>query len=60
MLAMIGTNMVIQLLAMLAQYKKKSWKMKLGEACITVFFLRPFVDCYRVHVGHVDEEESFR
>ena len=24
-----------------------------------MLFLRPFVDCYRVHVGHVDEEDTF-
>ena len=59
MLAMISTNALVQLLTMLAQYKKKSWATKLKEGLITVLFLRPFVDCYRVHVGHVDEEDTF-
>ena len=41
MLAMISTNALVQLLTMLAQYKKKSWATKLKEGLITVLFLNP-------------------
>ena len=56
MLAMITSNMVIQLLLVLAQYKKKSWRVKATEMLISLFFLRPAVDAFRVSTNHKDEE----
>ena len=59
MLAMITSNMVIQLLLVLAQYKKKSWRVKATEMLISLFFLRPAVDAFRVSTNHEDEEANF-
>ena len=56
MLAMITINMVVQLLLVLAQYKKKSWRVKATEMLVTLFFLRPAVDAFRVSTNHKDEE----
>jgi len=58
MIAMISINVVIQLLTIPAQYKKKSWTTKLKEGLITVLFLRPFVDAWRVHNQHDDVENT--
>jgi len=59
MLAMISTNLFLQLVLVLATYGKKSWTDKLIEAAITVFFLRPIVDAYRVSTNQEDEETTF-
>ena len=56
MLAMLSTNIIIQLLFVLVQYKKKNWKVKVREALICLFFLRPAIDAYRVSTNHEDEE----
>ena len=56
MLAMIATNMGFQIMIVLAQYKKKSWKVKVKEVLICLFFLRPAVDAYRVSMNHEDSE----
>jgi len=57
MIAMIATNVVIQLLlALLVVYKKKGWKTKLKEVLITILFLRPFVDAWRVNQKRNDAE----
>ena len=48
MLGMISVNLFIQILIVLAQYQKKRWTVKLKEALITLLFLRPIVDAYRV------------
>ena len=56
MLAMISTNMVLQILIVIGQYNKKSWKVKLREAMICLLFLRPAVDAYRVSTNHEDRE----
>ena len=58
MLAMIGTNMAIQMLIVIAQYKKKSWQVKAKEAFICLFFLRPIVDTYRVSSNYEDSEST--
>ena len=58
MLAMITINMAIQLLLVLAQYKKKSWQVKAKEMLISLFFLRPAVDAFRVSTNHKDEETA--
>ena len=56
MLGMIVTNMGIQILVVLGQYKKKSWKVKVKEVLISLFLLRPIVDAYRVSSNHKDSE----
>ena len=58
MFAMIVMNMGIQITAVLAQYKKKSWKVKVKEVLICLFFLRPAVDAYRVSTNHKDSEAT--
>ena len=58
MLAMIGTNMGIQIIVVLAQSKKKSWKVKVKEVLISLFFLRPIVDAYRVSTNKEDSEST--
>jgi hypothetical protein len=56
LLAMIVTNLCFQILIILGQYKSKSWKRKLYEIVITLTFLRPAVDAYRVSTNHEDDE----
>ena len=58
MLAMIVTNMGFQIIGVLAQYKKKSWKVKVKEVLICLFFLRPAVDAYRVSTNYKDSEAT--
>ena len=58
MIAMIATNTFIQLLIVLAVYNKKGWKTVLKEWFITMLFLRPFVDAWRVHNKHEDSETT--
>ena len=58
MLTMIVTNMGIQIVFVLAQYKKKSWKVKVKEVLICLFFLRPAVDAFRVSTNHKDNEST--
>ena len=58
MLGMISTNLIIQLLIVLGQYQKKRWTVKLKEALITLLFLRPTVDAYRVGTNVEDEEAT--
>ena len=53
---MVSISMFAQLLAVSAQYKKKSWPLKLKEGLITLFFLRPAVDAYRVSTNHKDDD----
>ena len=56
LLAMIVTNLCFQILIILGQYKSKSWKRKLWEIVITLTFLRPIVDAYRVSTNQEDDE----
>jgi len=56
---MITTNLIFQLVGVLALYSKKGWKVKLKEAIITLLFLRPAVDAYQVSTNFIDEEASF-
>ena len=58
MLAMIIFNMSLQLLVVLAQYRRKNWKVKLREMLICLLFLRPAVDAFRVSTNHEDIETS--
>ena len=59
LLAMITTNLVVQILSVLAQYQKKSLAIKLKEVLISIFFLRPALDAYRVLTNHEDDEATF-
>jgi len=56
MLAMILCNLLLQMLSVQVQYKKKSRAVKVKEALITMLFLRPAVDAYRVSTNHEDNE----
>ena len=58
MLAMIVTNIGIQILIVVGQYKKKSLKVKMKELLICLFFLRPAVDVYRLSTNHKDNEAT--
>ena len=58
MMTMLATNTVCQMFIVLGIYQKKSWKRIMKELLITIFFLRPFVDCYRVKANVKDETMS--
>ena len=58
MLGMISANLFIQLLIVLAQNQKKRWTVKLKEVIITLLFLRPVVDAYRISTTHDDVETT--
>jgi len=58
LITMIATNTIAQLLIVLAQNKKKGWKTLLKEWLITLLFLRPFVDAWRVHTKYEDSETT--
>jgi len=58
MITMISINMLLQLIFMFATYKKKGWRAALKEGLITLLFLRPFVDAWRVHNKHDDAETN--
>jgi len=47
-LAMITLNMFVQMVAMKANYQRSGWRVMLREMLITLMFLRPAVDAYRV------------
>ena len=57
LLIMISLNALLQTLSsILVQYKKKNWDVKVKEAMINIFFLRPAVDAYRVSTNHEDND----
>ena len=58
MLGMISANLFIQLLIVLGQYQKKRWTVKLKEVMITLLFLRPVVDAYRISTNYDDGEAT--
>ena len=58
MIVMIVTNMSCQIGFLLAQYKKKSWQVKIKEVLICLFFLRPAIDAYRVSTNYKDSETT--
>ena len=58
MLGMISVNLFIQILVVLAQYQKKRWTVKLKESIITLLFLRPIVDVYRIGNNHDDDKTA--
>ena len=51
---MLAANTGCQTIIVFAFYQKKGWKRLLKELLITIFFLRPFVDCYRVRANVKD------
>ena len=59
LLAMIVTSMFLQILCVFTQYKKKSWGVMAKELLITLLFLRPAVDAFRVSTNHKDDEATF-
>ena len=59
LLAMISINMMMQLFMVSLQVKKKSWNEKLKEVMITLFFLRPAVDAYRVSTNYQNDDGVF-
>jgi len=54
MMSMLSINVVLQVFISLGQYKMKSWRVKLREVLICLFFLRPAVDAYRVSTDERD------
>ena len=56
MVSMITFNMVFQIVIVLGQYRKKSWKVKVKEILICLFLLRAPVDAYRVSTNYIDED----
>jgi len=58
MLTMLLGNIIVQLFVVYVQYKRKSWSVIGKEVLITMTFLRPAVDAYRVSTNHDDKEVS--
>ena len=58
MVAMLVTSVFVQLLLVLGQNQKKNWKKKVKEILITLLFLRPAVDAFRVSTNHKDDEAT--
>jgi len=59
LLTMLITNLFVQLCSVIAQYKQKGWLVMAREAAITIAFLRPPVDAYRVSTNHEDDQVTF-
>ena len=58
MLAMISTNIFIQIIIVVGNYAHCSRKKKLKEILISLSFMRPIVDAYRVSIdGREDKSE---
>ena len=60
LITLISINTIFQLLGVLVQYNKKGWRTLLREGLITVLFLRPFVDAWRVHNKHDDSDTTLK
>ena len=58
MLAMIATNIGIQIIVVILLYNKKSWKVKVKEVLICLFFLRPAVDAFRVSTSTSHDNDA--
>jgi len=58
MLSMLLGNLIIQLILVYSQYRRKTWLVIGKEVLITMSFLRPAVDAYRVSTNHEDEEAT--
>jgi hypothetical protein len=59
LMAMIGSNMAVQLLFTYTQNRKKSKWVILREFAFVATFLKPGVDAYRVATGHEDEDATW-
>jgi len=46
----------VQLVFLFGNYKKKSTTEKMKEAALSIFFLRPIVDAYRISNNSEDDE----
>ena len=55
---MIVMNLAIQVSLILGSYVNKGWGVKIREILITIFFLRPAVDAYRVSINHIDKKKA--
>jgi len=55
---MVSMSMFCQIVVGMMTHARKSWGVKLREVLITIFFLRPAVDAYRVSTTYVDEENT--
>jgi len=58
LLLMISLCVVIQLGLVMGNYREKKSSRKLKEVLITIFFLRPAVDAYRVSTNQKDNETA--
>jgi len=56
LMAMLGSNVSVQLLIVYFQNRKKSKRVILREMMFVVTFLKPAVDAFRVATGHMDED----
>ena len=57
-LLMVGVNLVIQLLLVYLQNKKKGTKKVVNEALTVILFIKPAIDAFRVASGAETEEGS--
>jgi len=55
LVTMITLNLIIQVLMCLGQFRKKHWTVKMKELLITLMFLRPAADAYRVSTNQHDD-----
>ena len=58
LLAMLLGNIFAQLVILYVQYNRKSWLVIGKEVLMTISFLRPAVDAYRVSTNHEDKEAN--
>ena len=56
LLIMVSMSMFCQLAIVMGNYARKSWGVKLRELLITLLFLRPAVDAYRISTNYEDSE----
>ena len=56
LMAMLATNITIQVLFAYGQYSKKSWGGRFREMLYSLLFLRPAIDAYRVSTNHIPKE----
>jgi len=56
LLVMLLVNILMQLIVVIGQYRRKKWLVKVKEVLITVLFLRPAVDAYRISTNQENDE----
>jgi len=59
LLTMMVLNLVNQLIVEFAQHGKKHNRVKLKELIISLLFIRPAVDAFRVSTNHQDDDDRF-